>query len=242
LCGVIAERAVKERRAAARPGVFDFAARGLREGAVRLTFTGSAGQGFAAFLVDGVEAELWGEANDSVCKSMAGGRVVIRPHAEARFEPENNAIIGNGALYGATGGTLYVSGLAGDRFAVRNSGAIAVVEGVGLHACTYMTGGTVVILGRVSHNVAAGMTGGTVYLRREHAGSVNPDYAVALDLDDEGALALSALLADYERATGSAVAAALLADAAAMRHAFKRCVPRGEVKSAAAPLAVVAPA
>ena len=109
-----------------------------------------------------VDIRLIGEANDSVCKSMSGGKTVIVPPAEANYEPDENAIIGNCALYGATGGSLFVHGQAGDRFAVRNSGATAVVEGTGLHACEYMTNGTVIILYQTSDNIGAGMTGGTL--------------------------------------------------------------------------------
>ncbi|MBX7223470.1 MAG: glutamate synthase large subunit [Blastocatellia bacterium] len=138
--------------------------RTLNPDPIKVRFQGSAGQGFGVFLVDGIDVQLWGEANDSVCKGMSGGKVVIRPAREARFQGESNTIIGNCALYGATGGLLLVNGLAGDRFAVRNSGATAVVEGVGLHACEYMTNGCVVILGDISANLGAGMTGGTVYL------------------------------------------------------------------------------
>lgn len=136
---------------------------------VNVTFRGSAGQGFGVFMTNGLSFRLLGEANDSVGKSMSGGEISIRPVEGVRFAPHENAIIGNVALYGATSGSLFVNGMAGDRFAVRNSGAMAVVEGVGLHACEYMTGGTVLILGRTSENIGAGMTGGRlfVYLGRE---------------------------------------------------------------------------
>lgn len=136
---------------------------------VEVTFRGSAGQGFGVFMTQGLSFTLYGEANDSVGKSMSGGEIAIRPVDGVRFAPHENAIIGNVALYGATSGSLFVNGMAGDRFAVRNSGAVAVVEGVGLHACEYMTGGSVVILGRTSENIGAGMTGGRlfVYLGRE---------------------------------------------------------------------------
>jgi glutamate synthase domain-containing protein 3 len=143
---------------------------------------------------------------------MSGGRIVVRPAAAARFAPEENAIIGNCALYGATGGTLYVHGLAGDRFAVRNSGATAVVEGAGLHACEYMTRGLVLFLGAVSHNAGAGMTGGKFYLDRKYDGFVNANYVQAAAMDSADAAELQALLTDYHAATGSSTAAALLAD------------------------------
>ena len=167
---------------------------------IDVTFTGSAGQGFGVFLVDGIDVRLHGEANDSVCKSMSGGRVVITPHPSSTLRPEQSTIIGNCALYGATGGELFVRGLAGDRFAVRNSGALAVVEGVGLHACGYMTAGTVVILGEMRQNVGSGMTGGVLYCRLKYSAMINRDYVrVAACEDDE----LSMIIARYNRLTGA---------------------------------------
>ena len=130
-------------------------------GTVTVRFGGSAGQSFGAFLGDGIELDLTGEANDYVGKGMAGGRIVIRPPADDAGDP---VLAGNTCLYGATGGQLYVAGSAGERFAVRNSGALAVVEGVGDHACEYMTGGTVVVLGPVGYNLGAGMTGGRAFV------------------------------------------------------------------------------
>jgi glutamate synthase (ferredoxin) len=130
-------------------------------GLARVTFRGQAGQSFGAFLSDGAEFTLHGEANDYVGKGMGGGRIVIRPPADDAGDP---VLAGNTVLYGATGGELYVAGRVGERFAVRNSGAFAVVEGVGMHACEYMTGGWVVILGPVGHNMAAGMTGGQAFV------------------------------------------------------------------------------
>jgi glutamate synthase (NADPH/NADH) large chain len=127
-------------------------------------FTGAAGQSFGAFLAPGVTLELCGDANDYVGKGLSGGRIVVYPPANARFAPEHNVIIGNVALYGATAGDLFACGLAGERFAVRNSGARAVVEGVGDHGCEYMTGGVVVVLGPVGRNFDAGMSGGTAYV------------------------------------------------------------------------------
>jgi glutamate synthase domain-containing protein 3 len=194
-------------------------------GSLRFTFRGSAGQGFAVFLVAGIQATLIGEANDSVAKGMSGGRVVVRPSAAARFAPEANAIIGNCALYGATGGTLHVLGLAGDRFAVRNSGATAVVEGAGLHACEYMTRGTVLFLGPVSHNAGAGMTGGRFYLARRHDAFVNRNYVTAAALEPSDQEELRALLEDYRASTGSRTAEALLADWAGTLEAFAKYVP-----------------
>ena len=208
LSGAIARREHEAHLAglAGRPALHP----GVAEGAIRFSFTGSAGQGFAAFLTTGQDILLEGEANDSVAKSMSGGRVVIRPSPQASFAPEKNAIIGNAALYGATGGTLFVHGLAGDRFAVRNSGAQAVVEGTGLHACEYMTGGLVVILGEVSTNVGAGMTGGQLFLPRVQALHVNRESLEMHELDSEDRARLKSILEDYVQATGSRTALSVL--------------------------------
>ncbi|MDP8223136.1 MAG: glutamate synthase large subunit [Candidatus Lernaella stagnicola] len=142
-------------------------AKGLRADTIRINFTGSAGQSFGAFLTPGVTLQVWGDANDYVGKAMTGGRIVVTPHKKSTFAPHENALIGNVCLYGATGGEVFVCGQAGMRFAVRNSGATAVVEGVGDHGCEYMTGGTVVILGHTGYNFAAGMSGGIAYVYDE---------------------------------------------------------------------------
>jgi glutamate synthase (ferredoxin) len=132
-------------------------------GKIALHCTGSAGQSFGAFLAGGLDVTVTGEANDYVCKGMAGGTVTVRPPDNAGFDPALSSIVGNTCLYGATGGKLFVRGRAGERFAVRNSMAEAVCEGAGDHCCEYMTGGTVVALGSVGRNVAAGMTGGLAF-------------------------------------------------------------------------------
>jgi len=127
-------------------------------------FTGTAGQSFGAFLARGVTFELNGDANDYVGKGLSGGRIVVRPPANTAIVPEESIIIGNTVLYGAIEGECYFRGVAGERFAVRNSGAIAVIEGAGDHCCEYMTGGVVVVLGRTGRNFAAGMSGGIAYV------------------------------------------------------------------------------
>ena len=141
-----------------------YGAEGLPDSTVNIKFKGSAGQSFCAFLAGGVNVRLEGEANDYVGKGLSGGRVAIRPSTRASFKAEDNTIVGNTCLYGATGGEMYVAGRAGQRFAVRNSGAKAVVEGTGDHCCEYMTGGRVVVLGPVGRNFAAGMSGGVAYV------------------------------------------------------------------------------
>ena len=143
---------------------------GLPDGTIDFTFTGSAGQSFGAFVPRGVTLRLEGDANDYVGKGLSGGRLVVRPDRAATFDASEQIIAGNTIGYGATAGQIFLSGRAGERFCVRNSGASAVVEGVGDHACEYMTGGVVVVLGPTGRNVAAGMSGG---------------YAFVLDLDEE---------------------------------------------------------
>mgnify|MGYP001163932657 FL=1 len=140
---------------------------GLPDETINLDLEGSGGQSFAAFLSKGITIDLKGDANDYFCKGLSGGRVIIKPQSQANFVPEENIIIGNVALYGATGGQTFIRGIAGERFAVRNSGAEAVVEGVGDHGCEYMTRGKVVILGPTGRNFAAGMSGGEAYVLDE---------------------------------------------------------------------------
>jgi glutamate synthase domain-containing protein 3 len=144
-----------------------FGARGLPDGTIDLRFTGSAGQSLGAFLAPGISIRVEGDANDYLAKGMSGGRIVVTPPPGSAFLPHRNIIGGNVVLYGATGGELYLHGVAGERFAVRNSGAKAVVEGVGDHGCEYMTGGLVVVLGRTGVNFAAGMSGGIAYVYDE---------------------------------------------------------------------------
>jgi glutamate synthase (NADPH) large chain len=140
---------------------------GLPDGTIKCRFTGSAGQSFGAFLSPGVELYLEGDANDYLGKGLSGGRIIVVPPTGSLFEPDKNIIIGNTVLYGATHGEIYISGVTGERFAVRNSGANAVVEGVGNHCCEYMTGGRVVVLGKTGSNFAAGMSGGVAYVFNE---------------------------------------------------------------------------
>jgi glutamate synthase (NADPH/NADH) large chain len=137
---------------------------GLPDDTISLTFRGNAGQSFGAFAARGVSLELIGDANDYVGKGLSGGRVVVRQPAESRRDPTHNIIVGNTVLYGAIAGEAYFEGVAGERFAVRNSGAVAVVEGLGDHGCEYMTGGVVVVLGDTGRNFAAGMSGGVAYV------------------------------------------------------------------------------
>ncbi|MDN5314766.1 MAG: glutamate synthase large chain [Clostridiales bacterium] len=141
-----------------------YGAAGLPEDTIDLTFRGSAGQSFGAFIPSGLTMRLLGDSNDYIGKGLSGGKIIVKPDPQAIFKPEENIIIGNVAFYGATAGEAYIHGMAGERFCVRNSGATAVVEGVGDHGCEYMTGGTVVVLGSTGRNFAAGMSGGTAYV------------------------------------------------------------------------------
>jgi glutamate synthase domain-containing protein 2/glutamate synthase domain-containing protein 1/glutamate synthase domain-containing protein 3 len=195
-----------------------YGAAGLPDGTIRITFTGTAGQSFGAFLAPGLSLTLFGDANDYLGKGMSGGRIVVRPPHGATFDAAKNVIAGNTLLYGATGGEAYLSGVVGERFAVRNSGADAVVEGVGDHGCEYMTGGTVVVLGRTGRNFAAGMSGGQAFVYDEDgrfARRVNGDPNLLREPVEAGtadADALRALIERHAEHTDSARARALLAD------------------------------
>jgi glutamate synthase domain-containing protein 3 len=145
-----------------------YGSQGLPDDTIRIRMTGSAGQSFGAFLARGISLILEGDANDYVGKGLSGGTLVVFPPKNSTFASEENILIGNTVLYGATSGEAYFNGVAGERFAVRNSGATAVVEGTGDHACEYMTNGTVVVLGRTGRNFAAGMSGGIAYVYDPH--------------------------------------------------------------------------
>ncbi|TML69290.1 MAG: hypothetical protein E6G14_08150 [Actinobacteria bacterium] len=199
---------------------------GAPAGRVRARFEGSAGQSFGAFLAAGVELSLVGDANDYVGKSMSGGRIAIAPPPGDAGDP---CLVGNTVLYGATGGELYVAGSAGERFAVRNSGAVAVVEGVGDHACEYMTRGTVVVLGPHGRNLGAGMTGGECFLLDADARLVNDELVALVELEHDEEERVLRLLERHVRTTGSARAAVLLADPPAALARFSRIVPKTEL-------------
>ncbi|MDP9394495.1 MAG: glutamate synthase large subunit, partial [Actinomycetota bacterium] len=199
---------------------------GLPEGTIDVSFTGSAGQSFGAFLPRGITLRLVGDANDYVGKGLSGGRVVVRPDAGAPFAAEHNVVAGNVIGYGATAGELFLRGVVGERFCVRNSGATAVVEGVGDHACEYMTGGTVVILGRTGRNVAAGMSGGVAYVLDLRRARVNTEMVDLEELDAEDRTLVRELVNRHREETGSAVAARLLADWDAAVSRFTKILPR----------------
>jgi glutamate synthase (NADPH/NADH) large chain len=203
-----------------------FGGDGLPDGTIDITFTGSAGQSFGAFVPRGMTLRLFGDANDYVGKGLSGGRLIVRPDLAAPFAAEDNIIAGNTILYGATGGELYLRGRVGERFCVRNSGATAVVEGVGDHGCEYMTGGTVVVLGPTGRNFAAGMSGGTAYILDLEEARVNTEMVeleqpTAEELDE-----LRGIVARHHSETGSAVAAGLLDSWSERSGAFTKIMPR----------------
>jgi glutamate synthase (ferredoxin) len=200
-------------------------------GRVRARFEGSAGQSFGAFLTAGVELDLVGEANDGVGKAMSGGRIVIAPPPDDAGEP---CLVGNAALYGATGGQLFCAGSAGERFAVRNSGAVAVIEGVGDHGCEYMTAGTIVVLGEVGLNFGAGMTGGEVYvLDREGVldERLGDGLMLAHELDADELASLCELVERHHRHTASKRAAEILEQRDEVASSFRRVTPSEGIRA-----------
>jgi glutamate synthase domain-containing protein 2/glutamate synthase domain-containing protein 1/glutamate synthase domain-containing protein 3 len=205
-------------------------ARGLPEGTVEISFSGSAGQSFAAWLAPGVTLSLRGETNDYAGKGLSGGVVSVRPPERARFLAEENMIVGNTVLYGATAGRAFFRGLAGERFAVRNSGAHAVVEGVGDHGCEYMTGGRVVVLGPTGRNFAAGMSGGIAYVYdrdRRFAGRCNTELVDLDELSEHDEEEVRGLVSEHVARTGSLVGRNVLASwERGTRERFVKVMPR----------------
>ncbi|GGI88829.1 glutamate synthase [Saccharopolyspora subtropica] len=199
---------------------------GLPDDTIDVTFTGSAGQSFGAFLPRGITLRLLGDANDYVGKGLSGGRIVLRPDPAARFAAEHNIIAGNVLLYGATSGELFVRGVVGERFCVRNSGAIAVVEGVGDHGCEYMTGGRVVVLGATGRNFAAGMSGGIAYVLDLDTRRVNPEMVDLDPLDDADREFLQDRVRRHYEQTESQVARELLADWDTSVERFGKVMPK----------------
>jgi glutamate synthase (ferredoxin) len=207
-----------------------FGGDGLPDDTIRVSFTGSAGQSFGAFIPRGITLALEGEANDFVGKGLSGGRLIVRPPVNAAFAAEDNVIIGNVALYGATSGTAFFRGVAGERFAVRNSGAHAVVEGVGDHGCEYMTGGRVIVLGRTGRNFAAGMSGGIAYvLDTDGSFALNCNIDMVnlehLDQPEEVSLVRD-LITRHVALTGSAIGGRVLDSWATAHRQFVAVMPR----------------
>jgi glutamate synthase domain-containing protein 3 len=214
---------------------------GLPDDTIRFQFNGSAGQSFGAFLAKGVTLELEGDSNDYTGKGLSGGRIVMYPPQNSSFQPEENIIVGNVALYGATSGEAFFNGRAGERFAVRNSGARAVVEGLGDHGCEYMTRGLVVVLGKCGRNFAAGMSGGIAYVLDELG-----DFAVqrcnkgSVDLEpvDAGDDVLFNLISRHAECTRSPRAKWILEDWRQMLPKFVKVFPREYRRALATPAAL----
>lgn len=196
---------------------------GLPQDTIHVNIKGSAGQSFGAYLAPGATLELEGDANDYVGKGLSGGRLIVYPPRNAVYKAEENIIIGNVCLYGATSGTCYFRGVAAERFAVRNSGVTAVVEGVGDHGCEYMTGGRILVLGSTGRNFAAGMSGGIAYVldvNQDFHSKINMEMVEVSGLEDPAEIAfVRGLIEDHHHYTGSELAARILLD-------FNRALPR----------------
>lgn len=201
---------------------------GLPKGTIHMKFKGSAGQSFGAFNCNGIKLELEGEANDYVGKGLSGAELIIYPHKESTFDPSKNILIGNVSFYGATSGEAYIRGMAGERFCVRNSGATAVVEGIGDHGCEYMTGGVAVILGTTGRNFAAGMSGGVAYVwdvDNQFASKCNMEMIGFDPLEDEDISLLKRLIANHAQFTGSSVAETILSNFTLAVKQFVKVMP-----------------
>ena len=201
----------------------------LPEDTVWIDFTGTAGQSFGAFSIQGVTFNVEGEANDYCGKGLSGGKIIVRPPRNATFTPEQNIIVGNVALYGATSGEAYFRGIGGERFCVRNSGAWAVVEGVGDHGCEYMTGGRAVVIGKTGRNFAAGMSGGIAYVYDADGTfktRCNPGLVDLLEMNEQGATEVRTMLEKHVKYTESAVAKGILENWDASLKKFVRVMPR----------------
>ena len=202
---------------------------GLPDGTIKIHFTGSAGQSFGAFVPAGIEMRLEGDANDYVGKGLSGGRIIVHPHHGAPFAAEDNVIAGNVIGYGATSGEIFIRGIVGERFCVRNSGATAVVEGVGDHGCEYMTGGRVIVLGGTGRNFAAGMSGGIAYVYDpDGTFDTRVNYEMVdlehVDATDENWL--KDTISRHLQLTGSAVAAQVLQAWSVEVSRFRKVMPR----------------
>ncbi|MFC4064276.1 glutamate synthase large subunit [Actinoplanes subglobosus] len=203
-----------------------FGGNGLPDDTISFTLRGTGGNSFGAFLPRGVTLRLIGDSNDYVGKGLSGGRLIVRPAEDVPFTAEDNTIAGNTILYGATGGEIFLRGKVGERFAVRNSGGVAVVEGVGDHGCEYMTGGTVVVLGPTGRNFAAGMSGGKAFVLDLVQSQVNPELVDLGPLTDDERDQLRSLVEKHHAETDSGVAGKLLKDWSAAVERFTAVVPR----------------
>jgi glutamate synthase (NADPH/NADH) large chain len=203
-----------------------FGSVGLPDDTIKYKFLGSAGQTFGGFLAKGISFELEGEANDYFGKGLSGGKLIVYPSRNAQFVAEENIIIGNVAFYGATSGSAYIRGKAGERFCVRNSGVEAVVEGIGDHGCEYMTGGMALILGEIGRNFAAGMSGGVAYIFKEHVGQINGEMVDLDPLNEDDFAAIKKALKNHQLYTSSVVSEQLLEDWEQAKDRFIKVIPR----------------
>jgi glutamate synthase (NADPH/NADH) large chain len=207
---------------------------GLPVGTIDLTLHGSAGQSLGAFLPQGIVIRLYGDSNDYVGKGISGGRIIVRPDEKAKFASGDNVIAGNVIGYGSTSGQIYIRGLVGERFCVRNSGATAIVEGIGDHGCEYMTGGIVVILGATGRNFAAGMSGGRAFVLDLNPAQVNTDMVDILSVPEDQKEQLKTLVSDFFTETGSTIAKELLKDWSSSVSRFSLVMPRDYARVLAA--------
>jgi len=203
-----------------------FGSAGLPANTIDITLQGSAGQSLGAFIPSGVTIRLHGDSNDYVAKGISGGRVILRPDNKSTFASDQNVIAGNVIGYGATSGEIFIRGIVGERFCVRNSGAVAVVEGIGDHGCEYMTGGTVVVLGRIGRNFAAGMSGGRAFVLDLESANVNTDMADIVAVPENQREILFDLISKFATETRSKVAQALLDDWANSLQRISMVMPR----------------
>ena len=207
---------------------------GLPHGTIDLTFHGSAGQSFGAFIPRGMTLRLYGDANDYVGKGISGGMIVVRPDERAAFAAHENVIAGNVIGYGGTSGEIFIRGIVGERFCVRNSGATAVVEGVGDHGCEYMTGGVVVVLGKTGRNFAAGMSGGRAFVLDINPANVNGEMVDILILTEQDKALLHSILSRYSAESGSTIATEILNDWEGSVERFSLVMPRDYARVLAA--------
>ena len=207
-----------------------YGGQGLADDTIDITFHGSAGQSLGAFIPRGLTLRLYGDTNDYLGKGLSGGRVILRPDEKAKFASHENVIAGNVIGYGATQGEIFVRGIVGERFCVRNSGALAVVEGVGDHGCEYMTGGTVVILGKTGRNFAAGMSGGRAFVLDLIPSLVNTEMVDVLSIPKDQEERLESILSRFYAETGSLIAHELLGDWQAALKRFSLVMPRDYAK------------
>jgi glutamate synthase (NADPH/NADH) large chain len=211
-----------------------FGGTGLASDTISVSLHGTAGNSFGAFIPRGLTLRLYGDANDYVAKGLSGGRVIVRPDEKASFKSEANVIAGNVIGYGSTSGEIMIRGKVGERFCVRNSGAIAVVEGVGDHGCEYMTGGTVLILGATGRNFAAGMSGGRAFVLDLDAALVNIEMVDVLTMPADQELIVKSLISKFVAETGSEVGTKLLGDWDEAKRRISMVMPRDYARVLAA--------